>query len=59
MRRVSEEEVERFLILYAQLKSYAAVGKACGRSADTVARHIKRANKNAVVYAVVKEKGEV
>ena len=42
--RVTPEEIVEMHSLYAQLGTYAAVGREIGRSAATVARYVKLKN---------------
>lgn len=41
-RKVSAEEVEKMVQLYAELGTYKAVAKRMGRNPDTVAKYVGR-----------------
>lgn len=43
-RRVTPQEIAQMQCLYVQLGSYAAVGRAIGRSGTTVAKYVKMGN---------------
>lgn len=54
-RRVTPQEIVEINRLYAELGSYAAVGRKLGRSGSTVARYIKLAGTPQIVKHTFKE----
>lgn len=54
-RRVTPQEIVEMNRLYAELGSYAAVGRKIGRSGSTVARYIKLEGTPQIVKHTFKE----
>ena len=54
-RRVTPQEIVEMNRLYAELGSYAAVGRKLGRSGSTVARYIKLDGTPKIVKHTFKE----
>ncbi len=54
-RRVTPQEIVEMNRLYAELGSYAAVGRKLGRSGSTVARYIKLEGTPKIVKHTFKE----
>ena len=54
-RRVTPQEIVEMSRLYAELGSYAAVGRKLGRSGSTVARYIKLEGTPKIVKHTFKE----
>lgn len=54
-RRVTPQEIVEMNRLYAELGSYAAVGRKIGRSASTVARYVKLEGTPKIVKHTFKE----
>lgn len=54
-RRVTPQEIVEMNRLYAELGSYAAVGRKLGRSGSTVARYIKLEGMPQIVKHTFKE----
>lgn len=54
-RRVTPQEIVEMNRLYAELGSYAAVGRRIGRSGSTVARYIKLDGTPKIVKHTFKE----
>lgn len=54
-RRVTPQEIVEINRLYAELGSYAAVGRKIGRSGSTVARYIKLEGTPKIVKHTFKE----
>lgn len=54
-RRVTPQEIVEMNRLYAELGSYAAVGRIIGRSGSTVARYIKLEGTPKIVKHTFKE----
>lgn len=54
-RRVTPQEIVEMNRLYAELGSYAAVGRKLGRSGSTVARYIKLEGTPRIVKHTFKE----
>ncbi len=54
-RRVTPQEIVEMNRLYAELGSYAAVGRKIGRSGSTVARYIKLEGTPKIVKHTFKE----
>jgi hypothetical protein len=54
-RRVTPQEIVEMNRLYAELGSYAAVGRTIGRSGSTVARYIKLEGTPKIVKHTFKE----
>ena len=54
-RRVTPQEIVEMNRLYAELGSYAAVGRKLGRSGSTVARYVKLEGTPKIVKHTFKE----
>ena len=54
-RRVTPQEIVEMNRLYAELGSYAAVGRKIGRSGSTVARYVKLEGTPKIVRHTFKE----
>ena len=54
-RRVTPQEIVEMNRLYAELGSYAAVGRKLGRSGSTVARYVKLEGTPKIVKQTFKE----
>jgi hypothetical protein len=54
-RRVTPQEIVEMNRLYAELGSYAAVGRKIGRSGSTVARYVKLEGTPKIVKHTFKE----
>lgn len=54
-RRVTPQEIVEINRLYAELGSYAAVGRKIGRSGSTVARYVKLEGTPQIVKHTFKE----
>ena len=54
-RRVTPQEIVEINRLYAELGSYAAVGREIGRSGSTVARYVKLEGTPKIVKHTFKE----
>lgn len=54
-RRVTPQEIVEINCLYAELGSYAAIGRKIGRSASTVARYIRLDGTPKIVKHTFKE----
>lgn len=54
-RRVTPQEIVEINRLYAELGSYAAVGRKIGRSGSTVARYVKLEGTPKIVKHTFKE----
>lgn len=54
-RRVTPQEIVEINRLYAELGSYAAVGRKIGRSGSTVARYVKLEGTPKIVRHTFKE----
>lgn len=54
-RRVTPQEIVEMNHLYAELGSYAAVGREIGRSGSTVARYVKLEGTPKIVKHTFKE----
>ena len=54
-RRVTPQEIVEINRLYAELGSYAAVGRKLGRSGSTVARYVKLEGTTKIVKHTFKE----
>ena len=54
-RRVTPQEIVEINRLYAELGSYAAVGRKLGRSGSTVARYVKLEGTPKIVKHTFKE----
>ncbi len=54
-RRVTPQEIVEMNRLYAELGSYAAVGRKIGRSGSTVARYVKLEGTPQIVKHTFKE----